>query len=120
MAYCVDTMNAYRATIGRAGMIRDGRLEQIAMNAAKQDYLARVPHQHFLQTSGEGYALAENEFGTSVSHYGSVRGALDFGIKAFWAEGPGGGHYQNIVQNSRAGCGYYLDGDTIYVAADFR
>jgi len=120
LTYCVSVMNTYRATVGRPPLAQDPKLEQIATRAAQQDYLAQSPHQHFIQTGGEGYSQGENEFGTSLSHYGSAHGALDFGIGLFWAEGPSGGHYQNIVNFTRAGCGYYRDGDTIYVAADFR
>jgi hypothetical protein len=120
MAHCVDTMNTYRGSVGKPAMTRDPKLEQIATRAAEQDYQAGVPHQHWTQTGGEGYSMAENEFVTSASHYGRPSAAIDFGIQLFWGEGPSGQHYQNIVNSSRAGCGYFLDGDNLMITADFR
>ena len=93
---------------------------QIAGRAAKQDYLAGDPYQHFALTGGEGYANAENETITSATAHGSVRDGINFGLKGFWNEGPSGGHYQNMIKYTRVGCGVFIDGDALSLAIDFR
>jgi hypothetical protein len=121
LEHCIETINSYRARIGRQPLSRSGALEQVAAAAAQHDWIAQVPHQYFIQTNGGGLALAENEFFTSPTHYGSVSAAIDFGIQLFWEEGPSGGHYQNLVgPYSQAGCGAFIDGSNMAVATDFR
>jgi hypothetical protein len=43
-------------------------------------------------------------------------------MDALWAEGPSGGHYQNIVgPYTQVGCGIYiLNGSEVHVTTDFR
>jgi hypothetical protein len=42
-------------------------------------------------------------------------------IAAFWAEGPGGGHYENMRgRYSVVGCGVAIDGAAITMVQHFR
>jgi hypothetical protein len=70
-------------------------------------------HGHFIATNGGGIAFAENAcpswLGWTVQ--GDVRTTIAECLAAFWSEGPGGGHYENMIGGyGTLGCGIYLDG----------
>ena len=51
----------------------------------------------------------------------SVLGALRQAISAFYAEGPSGGHYQNLEgPYTQVGCGVFIDNRLITFVQDFR
>jgi hypothetical protein len=82
--------------------------------------LARVGHQHFRSTNGGGIASAENEVPWWTS-YNSVHGVVQQGLALMWAEGPGGGHYENMRGPfTQLGCGAFVNGNEVTVVQDFR
>jgi uncharacterized protein YkwD len=119
LVFCVDETNRYRTSVNRPPLGRSGTLETYAAAGAQQDGVAHVAHQHFTTTNGGGIALAENEipwWGSS-----SVHTVIQQGLAVMWAEGPSGGHYQNIVgPYTQLGCGIFVNGSEITVVQDFR
>lgn len=121
--HCVDVINGYRAKVGKPPLARSAALEAFATEGAKSDAATGTPHGHFTATSGGGVAWAENEVpGWPLADSGSVRAVIDEGTKAMWDEGPGGGHYENIIGDwTQVGCGTFVtaSGD-VWVTQDFR
>jgi uncharacterized protein YkwD len=124
IAYCISETNRYRALARKPPLARNTLLDDFARDGARVDHQARESHRHLNTTPfpGEFRALAANEL--PWWHYegpDSVRLTLRTGIASFWAEGPGGGHYENIVGNySELGCGIWIEGDGITVVQVFR
>jgi hypothetical protein len=125
LQHCVNVINDYRATLGRAAYTRSSALEDFAAAGAQSDSQTGQAHGHFGSTGGgHGIAFAENEIpGWPGKQYGGLRGVIDGGLKAMWDEGPGGGHYENMSsdQYTSAGCGSFTTsaGD-IWVTIDFK
>jgi hypothetical protein len=116
-------LNGYRAKVGRPPFARSSALEAFAATGAKSDSETGEPHGHFMSTDGGGIAWAENEVpGWPLVDYGSVRDVIDEGTAMMWEEGPGGGHYENIVGDyTEVGCGTYVTpGGEVWVTQDFR
>jgi Cysteine-rich secretory protein family len=123
--FCVAQTNRYRARHGKPPLRRSAELEAYAATGARYDTAARRPHSHFDDTRGSNLAFAENECpsfqGWSLEFGGgSVRGALTKCLRAFYAEGPGGGHYENMMGEYRTlGCGVYVVGGGVSIVQDF-
>jgi hypothetical protein len=91
-----------------------------AAAGAREDGLDHVGHQHFRSTNGGGIASAENELPWWPSNY-AVHGVIQQGLALMWAEGPEGGHYENMRgRYSQLGCGVFVNGNEITVVQDFR
>jgi len=121
---CVDYINEFRAAHGRSALSRSGDLEQCAAEGAYQDSLSGAAHGHFGNTDGcGGVSDAENEVpGWSLSWSGSVMSVVEGGIDMMMDEGPGGGHYENILgDHNSVGCGIFITPDSnVWVIQDFR
>jgi cysteine-rich secretory family protein len=122
MAACLAQANQYRASVGLAPLARSTDLEAYATNAAQNDGAAHAPHQYFTNTNGGGIALAENEIPWwSLVQLGSVAAVVQRGLGGMWGEGPGGGHYRNIVgPYTTSGCGVAVSGDEVTVVQAFH
>jgi hypothetical protein len=123
LQHCVDVLNGYRAKVGKPPLTRAADLEAYAAVGAKSDSETGEPHGHFMSTDGGGIAFAENEIpGWPFADYGSIAGVIDDGTKMMWDEGPGGGHYENIIGDyTQVGCGTYLTpGGDVWITQDFR
>lgn len=118
---CVDKTNQLRATVGKPAVTRSAALEDFADAGAAYDH-TRQPHDHFRATSGGGLAFAENE----CPHWdlgfggGDELALMAACIDAFWSEGPGGGHYDNMTgDHGSLGCGLHHDGPDYTIIQDF-
>jgi uncharacterized protein YkwD len=126
LQHCVDVINSYRATLsGVLPYARSSSLEQFAAVGAEDDSQTGEAHGHFIGTNGgNGVAYAENEIpGWPEDQYGSITAVIDQGMQMMWAEGPGGGHYDNMAstQYTQAGCGIYVTSDgSVWITTDFR
>ena len=118
--FCVDETNRYRTDNGRAAVTRSAELEAYADDGAAVDHFAS-PHDHFSSTSGGGIAFAENECPHwNLAPGGDLSALVGACIAAFFSEGPGGGHYENMMGNyGTLGCGLYVDGDSVTIIQDF-
>jgi len=103
---CVDRTNALRATKGLEPIPRLASAEPCVDGQAKSDSESGKAHGAFDacldQVKWRG--AAQNE----CPGYGSVESTLGGCLDMMWAEGPGGGHYDNMVGNStHTACGFY-------------
>lgn len=122
--FCIGETNRYRASKGKPPFQRSTVLDGYAAEGARADHAARQPHQHFnsVQFPASFSGLAENELPWwHLEPGGSVREVIRAGVATMWAEGPGGGHYDNLVGPfTEVGCGLWIDSDAITVVQDFR
>jgi hypothetical protein len=121
-AACVSETNRYRAMKGKPALAHSQALEDYAQQGAEVDF-ATSPHHHFTSTQGGGIAFAENECpqqgGWRVPQGGAVEAVVADCIQAFFDEGPGGGHYENMMgAYATIGCGIYTSGDRITIVQD--
>ena len=126
LAFCVAETNRYRARHGMPPLRRSPELEAYAATGARYDTDARSPHKHFDDTPGGHLAYAENEclsfHGWSLRFAGgSVRGAIIKCLRTFYDEGPGGGHYENMLggEYGTVGCGVHVVGGGVTIVQDF-
>lgn len=124
LQHCVDVINMYRAMVGSAPLARAADLETFAAAGAASDSMTGMAHGHFISMSGGGIAWAENEIpGWPLSEFGSISHIMDQGSADMWAEGPGGGHYENMKNPAytHVGCGVFTTPDgSIWITQDYR
>jgi hypothetical protein len=123
LQHCVDVINDHRARHGLGPLSRSAELEDCAMEGARSDAASGMPHDHFSRTGGCGVAFAENEIpGWDVGMSGSVLAVIEEGTQMMMDEGPGGGHYENIVGARNAvGCGVFVTSSgSVWVVQDFN
>ena len=119
LAFCVAETNRYRAKLGLSPLARSSDLEELAAAGARQDGLAHQAHQHYKSANLAKKGIAENELPWWPGS--SVRSVIERGLASMWAEGPGGGHYENIRgPYSQLGCGVFVNGTEITVVQNFR
>lgn len=104
---CVDRTNELRATLRLAPIPRLASAEACVDGQAKSDSESGEAHGAFdacLNQVKSWRGVAQNE----CPRYPSVDAALGGCLDAMWAEGPGGGHYENMVGDStHTACGLY-------------
>src|ERR1041384_1541771 len=96
---CVDRTNQLRATIGLGPIPRHASAEACVDGQAKSDSETGEAHGAFdacLDQVKGWRGVAQNE----CPGYGSVESALGSCLDMMWAEGPGGGHYENMTGKS--------------------
>ncbi|MES2356320.1 MAG: glycoside hydrolase family 19 protein [Pseudomonadota bacterium] len=128
LQFCVDENNRYRVTKGRSALQRSGSLEQYAGESARYSQEKKRAHAYvadhgFPQNHGAvGENMLPGWMGWSMNGK-TMRQILSEGIKMMWDEGPGGGHYENMVSSNfnYVGCGIYVDPGTqqVTVSIDF-
>lgn len=118
---CVNEVNRYRTTVGRLALVRSPALEAFAADAARADQLALAPHRYFRRATLQE-PRAENEIPWwPLESFQSVGDVIRQGIAMFWNEGPGGGHYRNMLGPWReVGCGGFSSGGAVTIAVEFR
>ncbi len=122
LAFCASETTRYRSMTGKAAVSQSTDLETYATVGAQTDAGDDTPHSHFFATNGGGTAVAENEMVRAPSNlFKTVQDAMDYALAAFYAEGPGGSHYENLMgPYGHVGCGVYIDSSTITFTQDFR
>ena len=103
---CVDRTNELRATKGLAPIPRLASAESCVDGQAKSDSESGKAHGAFDACLNvvDWHGAGQNE----CPNYGSVDAALGSCLDAMWAEGPGGGHYDNMVgASTHTACGLY-------------
>ena len=120
---CVDETNMYREGKGKADVAYSEQLEMYADTGAMVDF-GSSPHDHFSSTSGGGIAFAENECprqgNWTLPVGGDMVALVKQCMKAFYDEGPGGGHYENMMGSyAKLGCGIYQSGTKVTIVQDY-
>lgn len=111
---CVDRINQYRAMIGRPAYARWTERETCTDQAARTDSLSGA-HASF----GSCGEFAQNE----CPAYKSAADVTGPCLQAMWAEGPGGGHYNNMASTryTKVACGFYRTPDgKVWGTQNFR
>lgn len=115
-ASCVDTINAYRKSVGVAPYARWADGESCADSEAASDSSANKPHGAF----GKCGELAQNE---CPGWDGSADTMIGTCLKAMWAAGPGDGHYEAMRSSkySQVACGFHtLANGSVWAVQNFR
>ena len=122
-AFCVSETNRYRAMAGTGPVIESESIEAYADRAAAHDHGRNRAHDYSRGLNGpKEIAWAENSAIRWPLNGGSRKPAIAAIIAAFWAEGPGGGHYETM-RNSRygaVGCGGYTKNGAFTLVQHFR
>jgi hypothetical protein len=115
---CVAHVNALRATVGLPPLARWTGNEACADGQARSDSETGVAHGAFGSCPG----WAQNEcpgWRALTGGNGIVPGCLDM----MWAEGPGGGHYDNMTRAgyTQIACGFHTTPQgRVWAVQDFR
>lgn len=117
---CVNRTNELRASKGLPPIPRLASAEACADGQAKSDSESGKAHGAFdacLDQVKGWKGVAQNE----CPNYGSVEDTLTKCLDAMWAEGPGGGHYDNMTGNSTdTACGLYTTPNgKVWLVQDF-
>lgn len=103
----------------RAPVIRSTVLETFALEGAHSDAQTGIGHGHI--ANHPGVAKAENEFVSDQRPNDTVQTAIMRGWALFWSEGPGGGHYDNMIGAfTEVGCGVHLAAGRYTIVQDFQ
>ena len=114
--FCVDTINQYRASIGRPPLQRWTAAESCSDAEAKSDSQTQQPHGAFGQ-------CGENAQDECPGWPGPLKDLLAGCLQMMWDEGPGGGHYENMANPnaSRVACGFSAtSGGSIWAVQNFQ
>jgi hypothetical protein len=129
--YNVDHINHYRAQKGLAPLLYDANISAFARRGSEQLSHDHTPHAHFAANAkgapGFGSRAAENQGdpgGVPVLDPDPNRNGrqqIDVMLKLMMDEGPGGGHYDNMMNGSfrRVGVGLVYAGGRLYMTNDF-
>jgi hypothetical protein len=99
---CVDTINDYRATLGLTPYTRWTSAEACSDGEAKSDSESGQAHGAF----GRCGEFAQNE---CPGWGGPPEQMIKDCLALMWAEGPGGGHYENMRGGyTHAACGFHV------------
>jgi len=129
--YNVDRVNAYRAQKGLPALRYDAKISAFARRGSEQLSRDHTAHAYFAANAkgapGFGSRSAENQ--------GDPRGVpaldgdttqngkkqIDIMLKLMMDEGPGGGHYDNMMNPHfrRIGIGLFYAGGKLYMTNDF-
>ncbi len=121
---CLDTINTLRAQVGKPKVTWSKSLEAFADQGTRYDSERNKAHAHFGAFSTRADPSdAENAVpGWPIKQYKNVAAVVAQGAKMMWDEGPGGGHYENIIGNqTQLGCGIYVTpAGGVWVIHDFK
>jgi hypothetical protein len=114
-AFCAQRINEYRATLGLPALARTQAAESCVDQQAQYDSSRGSAHGAFA-ACGE---FAQNE---CPGWGGSLNAALPGCLDAMWAEGPGGGHYENMASSAYGyvACGIFQSANGWWIVQDFR
>jgi hypothetical protein len=119
LTFCVSETNRYRTSVGVGELAQAADLEAFALAAARADHASGVEHGYF---RANATGLASENMVLRSPFAGNVRSLITAALAAFWAEGPGGVHYDSMRDPRwrRVGCGIHIDGDQATLAQELR
>ncbi len=127
----VEKINAYRGELGLAPLLYDAKISAFATRGSEQLSHDHVPHAHFAGNArgapGFGSSAAENQgdpHGVPALDADRARSAtkqVDTMLKLMMDEGPGGGHYDNMMNTRfrRVGIGLVQADGKLFMTNDF-
>lgn len=129
--YNVERVNAYRAQKGVAPVLYDAKISAFARQGSERLSRDHTAHAHFAAHAqgapGFGSRSAENQGDPSgvpaldADPWRNSTKQVDVMLKLMMDEGPGGGHYENIVnpRMRRIGVGIVYVAGRMYLTNDF-
>jgi hypothetical protein len=128
--YNVEQVNAYRARGGLPPLLYDGRLSAFATTGSQRLARDHVAHANFAENASAqkfGSRSAENQGDPGgvppmdADRWRSAQKQVDVMLKLMMDEGPGGGHYDNIMSAKlrRIGVGIVYVNNRFYMTNDF-
>ena len=129
--YNVDLLNAYRAKAGVGPLLYDAKISAFALDGSKQLARDHEAHAHFAASAagapGFGSRSAENQGDPSgvramdADPVTSGKKQIAILLEIMMNEGPGGGHYDNILNAKyrRVGVGLHESAGRLYLTNDF-
>jgi hypothetical protein len=129
--YNVERINAYRAKKGLGALLYDAKISAFARTGSERLSNDHEPHANFRDHSegapGFGSRSAENQGDPngvpSMDGDALANGKkqVDIMLKMMMDEGPGGGHYENMMNARfrRVGIGLVYAGGKLYLTNDF-
>ena len=129
--YNVERINAHRAKHGLAPLLYDAKISAFARDGSERLASDHVPHAHFAAHAqgapGFGSRSAENQgdpAGVPSMDADATRSGkkqIDVMLDLMMAEGPGGGHYDNMMNPRfrRVGVALVTSGGRLYMTNDF-
>lgn len=129
--YNVERVNAYRAEKRLPPLLYDAKISAFARRGSEQLARDHAPHAHFAANArgapGFGSVSAENQgdpAGVPAMDSDPVRNGrkqIDLMLRLMMDEGPGGGHYDNIMNPRfrRIGIGLFYAGGKFYMTNNF-
>jgi hypothetical protein len=129
--YNVERVNAYRAKKKLAPYLYDQKISDYAMAGSQQLSRDHAPHAHFKtlprHQPGFGSKAAENQGDPSgvpqldPDKIKNGQKQIDTMLELMFAEGPGGGHYDNMMNPElrRIGVGVFYSAGRMYLTNDF-
>jgi uncharacterized protein YkwD len=125
--YNVARLNRYRADANVPELLYDAKISSFAHEGSRELSQDHVPHAHFearvQKAPGFGSHSAENQGDPNgvPPQIGSGKAQIEAMLQRMMAEGPGGGHHDNIVnpRYRRVGIGILLVDGALYLTNDF-
>lgn len=129
--YNAERVNAYRADKGLPALLYDAKISAFARQGSERLARDHAPHAHFAAHAqgapGFGSRSAENQGDPSgvpaldADPWKNATKQVDVMLKLMMDEGPGGGHYENIVnpRMRRIGVGIVYVAGRMYLTNDF-
>ncbi|GAC1353193.1 MAG: hypothetical protein NVSMB1_24080 [Polyangiales bacterium] len=131
VSYNVERINQYRKSAGAPPLLYDARISSFALEGSKQLAVDHKPHAHFAAKAKSADAFASR----SAENQGDWNGVpaldsdpvvsgkkqIDWMLKIMFDEGPGGGHYENMLNPmyARVGIGLFTVAGKLYMTNDF-
>jgi hypothetical protein len=92
LTFCVAEINRYRATLGAAALPAWPEAVACTVDQCRSDAASKKAHGSF----GSCTELAQNECPGWGGWRGDPKVVIRDCLEMMWAEGPGGGHYENM------------------------
>ena len=121
--YTLARVNRFRAQAGRAPLRLDDSINAFSQAASQELSRDHTPHRYF-QTNWSACACrinAENQGDWNGVPPAPVHNQIDQMLDLMISEGPGGGHYENMLSPkwTRMGAGIVNPGGMMYFTNDF-
>jgi uncharacterized protein YkwD len=129
--YNVERINAYRSQHGLGALLYDAKISAFARAGSERLAKDHTPHANFAEhgqgAPGFGSVSAENQGdpdgvpSLDADEAKSHKKQIDVMLKLMVDEGPGGGHYENMMNPRfrRVGVGLVETGGRLYMTNDF-
>lgn len=122
-AYTLFRVNGFRAQAGRAPLRLDDGINAFSQAASQELSQDHTPHRYF-QSNWSACACrinAENQGDWNGVPPAPVHNQIDEMLNLMMSEGPGGGHYENMLSAkwTRMGAGIVNPGGMMYFTNDF-